>query len=138
MTEYAIISCGSAKRQEESPAWRLYTGSFFRGQWAWATAHYPPSRIRILSALHGLVAPSTRLAPYDLRMGQEGSVTAQDVAAGLPVDCTAIVSSVGSDYARVLDPAAESRGIPVDYPFVGGMGLRLRQMKRAARRGSRL
>lgn len=134
MTEYAVISCGAAKRPQACKAYRLYTGAFFRGQWAWAAAHYPPSRIRILSALHGIITPSTIIAPYDLRMGQAGSVEVPVVADGLPADCTAIVSTVGADYAKVLTPAAEARGITVTYPFSGPMGTRLQQMKRAAGR----
>lgn len=134
MPEYAVISCGQAKAPRPAPAYRLYTGAFFRGQWAWASALYPPARIRILSAKYGLVTPMTRLDPYDLRMGAAGSVDAATVTAGLPDDCTGIVSSVGSDYARVLDEAAAARGIAVTYPFNGGIGVRLGQMARARRR----
>lgn len=135
MTEYVIVSCGAKKRPASDRAWRLYTGSFFRSQWKWATAIAPPSRIRILSALHGIVSPMQYLDPYDLKMGQPGSVTADTIRSGLPDDTDSIITSCSGVYLSRLRAATD---VPITAPFSGGMGVRMGQMTRAARRAKGL
>ena len=82
-TTVLVIPCGAAKLTEAAPARDLYTGSMFRHQLAAAAESFGPEggTILVLSALHGLVSLDTVLAPYNVKMGDRGSVTASTVAA---------------------------------------------------------
>ncbi|PZG16482.1 hypothetical protein C1I95_17390 [Micromonospora craterilacus] len=83
-----VIPCGGRKLARPVAARDLYIGSMFRHTLANAEmsarldteASGRPARVLILSALHGLVELDTVLDPYDLRMGQPGSVTAARLA----------------------------------------------------------
>lgn len=76
MPSLVVIGCGRAKRPVTSPARLLYTGSYFLLCQRAALALRPDNGYLILSAKYGLVTPDTELEPYDLRMGQPGSVSA--------------------------------------------------------------
>lgn len=72
-----IIPCGAAKLDREAPAAELYTGSYHRAcARAAAALTATGGTVVILSALHGLVPLDRMLAPYEMRMGDPGSVTA--------------------------------------------------------------
>jgi hypothetical protein len=58
-----LVACGKTKRSTPSPAEDLYTGQLFRSAREYARTHY--DRWYILSAKHGLVAPTTVLEPYE-------------------------------------------------------------------------
>lgn len=118
MTTLGVISCGSAKLDRPAPAHRLYTGTYFAAQLAWARARFPVDRIRILSAKHGLVGLGERLEPYDLKMGQPGSVTADRIAAALPPGAT-IITTCGEVYLKPLRAAADMTNCTVVAPFTG-------------------
>lgn len=81
----AIIACGAEKATEATEAHALYTGSMFRMNLAAALALVAGDlgRVFILSALHGLIAADTIVAPYDVKMGDPGSVDEFDIAAQL-------------------------------------------------------
>ena len=70
-----IVGCGARKAPRPSPAADLYTGTYTRKRLRAAATLTDPARIRIISALHGLVLPTTVLEPYDLRLGQLGAIT---------------------------------------------------------------
>lgn len=72
---YVIIPCSGAKLDRSAPARQLYTGSLFRLALAAALNLTDAELVRVLSARHGLVGLDTELAPYDVRMGERGSVT---------------------------------------------------------------
>lgn len=133
--DICIISCGSAKTRTANSAHRLYTGSYFKIQLAWARSHYPASKIRILSAKHGLLKLTDKVAPYDLRMGNPGSITAEALATQLPYGAR-LVTSCGADYLAPLQKAATVRGCTIDTPFshYPGMGYKAQAMKRATRK----
>ncbi|MCX5161892.1 hypothetical protein OOK39_21865 [Streptomyces sp. NBC_00264] len=72
-----IIPCGAAKLDHAAPAAELYTGSYHRAcARAAAALTANGGTVVILSALHGLVPLDRVLAPYEMRMGSTGSVTA--------------------------------------------------------------
>lgn len=71
-----IVPCGGKKLDRPASAGELYTGSYHRATRR-AAAALGPRRVLILSALHGLVELHRTIEPYDLRMGQAGSVTAE-------------------------------------------------------------
>lgn len=62
-----IIPCGKAKLHHPAEAWRLYTGRPFRANWTWGTS---VGDVLILSAKHGLLDPTTVIAPYDVAMAE--------------------------------------------------------------------
>lgn len=83
-----VVPCGAGKATLPAPARDLYTGSMFRHVFANAERcarldeEYGrgPARVLILSAKHGLIEPDAVVAPYDLKMGGPGSVTAATIA----------------------------------------------------------
>lgn len=78
-----VIPCGADKAAAPAPAAHLYTGGMFRMALAAAEAEAAETdgRVLILSALHGLVDPADVVAPYDVKMGDPGSVTVDTLAA---------------------------------------------------------
>lgn len=99
-----LIACGASKRAQPSPAAELYTGSLFRSSLQWARSVAPDDRIRIISAKHGLVALNQVLMPYDVRLGQADSMSADGVHVqatdqGLLNEPNVIVVG-GKDYVR--------------------------------------
>ena len=70
-----IVPCGGRKLTVPAPAGQLYTGSYHRACRRAAAGLTGPGRILILSALHGLLPLDRVIGPYELRMGQPGSIT---------------------------------------------------------------
>ncbi|MDF3319852.1 DUF6884 domain-containing protein [Rhodococcus sp. C3V] len=71
-----VVPCGSTKAAVPSPAGQLYLSTYHRLGLRAAAALTGPDSIRILSARHGLLPLHREIAPYDLRLGQPGAVTA--------------------------------------------------------------
>lgn len=108
----AVVPCGSAKGTRPTAAGNLYTGSFHKACMAYALSVVPKDRILILSAKHGLVAPTKVLAPYELRFGTAGAVTRERIAEqaremGVAGE-TAIILG-GKDYAAMTAGAFAGR-----------------------------
>jgi hypothetical protein len=62
-----LVGCTKSKRDERAAAADLYdTSDLFRRRRQYATEH--PTPWAILSALHGIVDPTTELEPYDYTM----------------------------------------------------------------------
>ncbi len=61
-----LIACSSGKLDRPAPARDLYTSDLFRKSVAYVESIGAPWLI--LSALHGVVAPKTVLAPYDVTL----------------------------------------------------------------------
>lgn len=110
-----VVACGSTKLEHPAPAEQLYCSSHFALMLAAARSEAADTArvcgqttsVAILSALHGLVDPTTVLAPYNLKMGQPGSITATQVAGQLAVAPPAeIVAMLPAAYLRVLTEAA--------------------------------
>lgn len=135
MTELCIISCGKAKLPIPTTAHRLYTGSYFKIQLAWARSHYPAHKIRILSAKHGLIKLTDTIHPYDVEMGKPGSITTEHIATQLPTN-THIITTCGSAYLTRLQAAAEMNDCTITAPFTGHtwMGPKVQAMKKATRK----
>ena len=71
-----LIPCGFRKSATKQPAHLLYEGAGFTMGLTWARTMAADKDIRIVSAMHGLVPLDRVLAPYNLKMGQPGSVSA--------------------------------------------------------------
>lgn len=80
---WIIIPCGAEKLDAPAPAEQLYSSSSFRMALAAAKAQAEEEggEVLILSALHGLVQLDQVIAPYDVRMGDAGSVGPELIAA---------------------------------------------------------
>ncbi|WP_241962101.1 DUF6884 domain-containing protein [Rhodococcus opacus] len=74
-----VIPCGARKAAVPMPAGALYLGSYHRLCQKAAVRLTPRENIRILSGLHGLLNLDTVTAPYEMRLGEPGSVTADTV-----------------------------------------------------------
>lgn len=123
-----VIACGAAKIDRPAPAGELYSSQNFKfhRRAAEALAARIGGRVVILSALHGLVDPETVIAPYDVKMGDPGSI-AVDVLAGqlAALAPSSIHALLPRAYGAVLDAAAEAAGagdlvdLFVDAPGIG-------------------
>ncbi len=76
-----IIGCGARKLDRPAPARSMYVGPYFRACLATAEAITDPGRAFILSARYGLLGLDDPIEPYDLTMGQPGSVSVGELAA---------------------------------------------------------
>lgn len=118
-----IIACGARKREHPAAAKDFYTSAYHRLSLRAAHAVTVPANIRILSGLHGLLELDTVIDPYDMRLGEPGSVTAAEIAdqatdTGIS-NAPHVIALAGKQYARMvtatwphaLSPLAGSRGI---------------------------
>ena len=129
-----IIPCGGAKASEPKPARDLYTGSMFRHTLAavlavagWCQARGIPSRILILSAKHGLIGLDEVLAPYDLKMGDPGSVAAAALARqarqlGM-IPGEPVCAFLPRPYLARLREALRDLGMTVQDKYAGARGI---------------
>lgn len=76
-----IIPCSGEKGATPARAAELYVGAMFRNTLSAAREISADANILILSALYGLVTLDTVLAPYDVKMGDAGSVSVELIAA---------------------------------------------------------
>lgn len=124
-----IISCGAKKAMTPSRAKLMYIGSHFRNCLRWARRKTDDSKIFILSARYGLLRLEDQIAPYDLKMGQPGSVTVEKVraqAAAFGISGI-IFSTAGAKYREILKEIFPN----IHFPFEGrSMGLMAQAMKR--------
>ncbi|MEU7590628.1 DUF6884 domain-containing protein [Micromonospora sp. NPDC049230] len=101
--EVVIVPCGGKKLPTAAPAGELYVGSYHRACRRAAAAR--GGRLLILSAKYGLLDPATVIDPYDLTMGQPGSVTVATVrgqAALLGILDARVTVLAGKKYADVV------------------------------------
>ena len=65
-----LVGCGKQKRSEPALAESLYTGALFQKSLTLAEIQAKRSggAVFILSAKYGLIAPTARIAPYDLAL----------------------------------------------------------------------
>ncbi|GAA4209032.1 hypothetical protein GCM10022252_74950 [Streptosporangium oxazolinicum] len=123
-TTVVIVPCGGKKLDVPAPAGELYTGSYHRAARRAADALTTNGgRVLILSALHGLVPLDQMLAPYELRAGQPGTVSAETLraqAAALGIDAYAHITVLGGRayvelaaqvWPTLTAPLAGTRGI---------------------------
>lgn len=80
-TRVGLVGCAAMKLGEPAPARNLYRSQLFRKAAAYAEATC--AHWYVLSAKHGLVAPNTVLAPYDVQLGHHDGPPIQEWAAGV-------------------------------------------------------
>lgn len=84
-----LVTCGKSKATRPCAAKDLYIGNAFRSNWRWAASVFPENQIFIISAKFGLLRSSQIIPPYDLKMGDQGSVSSsliQSQAISLGID----------------------------------------------------
>lgn len=127
-TTWFIIPCGGAKLEGRHAARDLYTGQAFRMQLEAALAEVDEAHVLILSAKHGLVTLDQQLDSYDVKMGDAGSVTADDLFndlldLGLDPEDDEVFAMLPKAYLAVLDAAARDLDIAVQTCFEAAPGI---------------
>lgn len=130
-----VIPCGGRKLDHAAPAAELYVGQHFRHALTNVqrlaeqdAADGQLARILILSALHGLVELDTVLEPYDQRMDQPGSITAEvlaEQALAFGIDWgSAVYAFLPRPYLARLDEALKTLDVYVQdvYEACAGIG----------------
>ncbi|MGY4963680.1 DUF6884 domain-containing protein [Streptomyces sp. 900105245] len=137
-----VVGCGKAKQDRRVIAGAMYVGTFHGSCRETAKALLQDGgRLYILSAAHGLLDLSTEIDPYDITVGDPGSVSpdfvqAQVRARGIEsADVTVLAGSKYVALARQSWPALEA-------PLAGAAGIgemkqRLSQIRLAARAAAR-
>lgn len=118
-----IVPCGAAKAAFPRPAGAMYLSGYHRLARRAARALTDDPNVRIVSALHGLLPLDQVIDPYDLRLGQPDSITAEQLEEqadhqGL-LGHPDVVILAGRDYTRLAltvwphahTPLAGTRGI---------------------------
>jgi len=140
--EIIIVPCGGKKLDRPAPAGEMYVGSYHAATRRAAAAR--GGLLLILSAKYGLIDPETVIEPYDLRMGQPGSVTPGQVAGQAfalgVLGASRVTVLAGRSYADVIRrvwPAAErplegTRGIGEQHARLALMAGTARQLRPVA------
>lgn len=133
-----IIPCGQRKQTVTCAAGEMYTGPYHRAcrRYADMLLAQGGGSILILSALHGLLLFSDRIAPYNLHMGQPGSVTAllvrqQAEKRGMLLE-DRVIALGGAGYRKVCQGVWPHCETPLAGK--GGIGKQLGWLKRETER----
>lgn len=130
----AVVGCGATKRAVATNAGDMYLGAYHRACRAVAAQITTETRTFILSARHGLLPLRTLIEPYDLRMGQPGSVTGETVRnqadkLGL-LTAQPVVVLAGRRYSEIAKRAWPTAHTPLEG--VSGIGQQLKMLKELA------
>jgi hypothetical protein len=112
-----VVPCSRAKLDTPAPAGRLYTGPLHLAARR-AAERMRARRVLVLSARHGLVDLDTVIEPYDLAMGDPGSVVRETLArqaAALrePPDTPFVVLLLPRAYAQAVEDVWPSATNPL-------------------------
>jgi len=119
MNGLVVTPCGRRKAPAPTQAADLYRGSYFRVCLRYARHLQPDNRIRILSALHGLVYLDQVLAPYNVMFGGPGTIRVaqireQAAQQGL-LDANPVIILGGVEYASRALPVWPHATTPPDH-----------------------
>jgi hypothetical protein len=133
-----VVGCGKSKQDRRVEAGAMYVGPFHGSCRETAKALLQDGgRQYILSAAHGLLDLSTKIDPYDITLGDPGSVSADFVQAQvreLGIESAEVTVLAGSKYVQLARPAwPELRAPLAGATGIGEMKQRLRQIRLAAR-----
>lgn len=120
-----VIPCGGAKLDTADKARRLYTGSMFQDALRTALQITDDQHVYILSAKHGLVSLDTELEPYDVKMGDAGSVseaTIREQAIQLGITGH-VLELLPKAYHRALRNAIEDLEVQPEWAFATCRGI---------------
>lgn len=124
-----VVSCGKAKRSGRHPIGDLYIGGYFLACRSWAQS--VTDQWYIVSAKHGLCAPSFEVDNYDMTMKHPDAVTGARLvtqAAALGIDGDQDVYLVGGKlYLAQLREVWPT--ITAPFSHFGGFGYQLKALK---------
>jgi hypothetical protein len=123
-----VVPCGAEKLDKPARARDLYVGSMFKMALRSAGVQ-EDGEIFILSALHGLLHPNDVIEPYDMKMGDRGSVSSATVRRqarkrfgwSAPMN---VYTFLPKAYFKILDQALKPMGIYAQdiYEAAPGIG----------------
>jgi hypothetical protein len=130
-----LVQCVAKKRHRPTQARDLYCSPWFLKARSFVEAREAPWFI--LSGKHGVVAPETVLAPYNVTLNKTSAsrrrAWADKVALGLRRHCKAgdrVVLLAGHAYREHLEDRLRSWGCRVDAPLARlGIGRQLRWLE---------
>ncbi|MFJ1742464.1 DUF6884 domain-containing protein [Streptomyces microflavus] len=133
-----VVGCGKSKQDRRVPAGAMYVGSFHGSCRETAKALLlDGGRQYILSAGHGLLDLSTEIDPYDITVGDPGSVSAELVQAQVRergIESAEVTVLAGGKYVRLARPSWPGLQAPLAAAVgIGEMRQRLSQIRLAAR-----
>jgi hypothetical protein len=133
VSKIVVVPCGARKQTRRVPAGDMYTGSYhLTCRYAAARLAGPAGTVLILSAKYGLLRLSDPIDPYELTMGQPGSVTVDTLrqqAARLGVNrCRDVTVVAGKRYADRVSAVWPGAVRPLDG--CRGMGEQLGRLAR--------
>lgn len=124
-----IIPCGKAKKAYRTIAGAMYVGNYHRACMRYAWTLTTPDHIYILSSKYGLLALTDEIDPYELYMGQQGSITTEQVrkqAQERNLLLERVVALGGRSYTSVCKAIWPACLTPLEG--VGGMGAQISWM----------
>ncbi|WP_053679915.1 DUF6884 domain-containing protein [Streptomyces sp. XY66] len=133
-----VVGCGKAKQDRRVRAGAMYVGTFHGSCRETAKALLQDGgRLYILSAAHGLLDLSTEIDPYDITVGDPGSVSGDFVQAQVRergIESAEVTVLAGSKYVALARQSWP--GLQAPLAGAGGIGemkQRLSQIRLAAR-----
>ena len=132
-----IVACGTKKRKEKSPAWKLYTGSYFQLCLRCASKWAKRKDIYIISAKHGIVTLDTELEPYDTHITSEDAVDINVIKSQMKrfeLFGKHVVVFGGNDYVEVIQKVIPDAKAPLQELKIKDkrMGYQMQMLKRWA------
>ena len=123
--DLVLLGCVKSKLDVPAPAEELYVSPLFRKRRAYAEFLGQPWFV--LSALHGLLAPSDVVEPYDMALSAQGvqfrRAWGQRAATQLREACDlngkVVEIHAGSAYVDALEPLLQADGANVQVPLRG-------------------
>ncbi|MCG7522844.1 hypothetical protein MHW47_00040 [Streptomyces sp. OfavH-34-F] len=133
-----VVGCGKSKQDRRVPAGAMYVGPFHGSCREAAKALLlDGGRQYILSAAHGLLDLSTEIDPYDITVGDPGSVSAELVQAQVRergIESAEVTVLAGGKYVQLARPSWPGLQAPLaGAAGIGEMKQRLSQIRLAAR-----
>ncbi|MFJ9574669.1 DUF6884 domain-containing protein [Streptomyces bacillaris] len=133
-----VVGCGKSKQDRRVPAGAMYVGPFHGSCRETAKALLQDGgRQYILSAAHGLLDLSTEIDPYDITVGDPGSISAELVQAQVRergIESAEVTVLAGGKYVQLARPAWPLLRAPLaGAAGIGEMKQRLSQIRLAAR-----
>ena len=123
-SDYVIIPCGSAKLGKAAAASEFYTGSMFQDALRTARKLYTDDRIYVLSAKYGLVKLDQVLKPYNVKLGDKGSISPKKLSKmikDLGIEGT-VTSLLPKQYHKLFTDAARNE-LQIEQYFEGTRGI---------------
>lgn len=122
-----VVPCSGAKLDRPAPAGELYRGTLTTMGLA-AARRIEHGHVNvttsILSALHGLLDLEAVVEPYDLKMNEPGSITAEQLAGQLvEAGVQRVVAFTPNTYTAALEAACEVAGVELVAPLAGCRGI---------------